>query len=62
MGSEDFSLYLREIPRWVLFRLGLALPGKEIIGLHNDQFDFTDATLPVGAAMMAGLVLRIHGS
>ncbi|MBW1731135.1 MAG: hypothetical protein JRJ75_09625 [Deltaproteobacteria bacterium] len=30
------------------------------IGLHNDQFDFTDAALPVGAAMMVGLVLRIH--
>ncbi len=60
MGSEDFSLYLREVPKGVLFRLGLALPGKKNIGLHNDQFDFTDAALPVGAAMMVGLVLRIH--
>jgi len=62
MGSEDFSLYLQEGPCGVLFRLGLALPGKKIMGLHNDQFDFTDAALPVGAAMLAGLVLRIHGS
>jgi amidohydrolase len=60
MGSEDFSLYLQEVPRGVLFRLGLAVPEKNMTPLHNDQFDFTDPALPVGAAMMAGLVLKIH--
>jgi amidohydrolase len=62
MGSEDFSLYLREVPHGVFFRLGLAVPGKNRTPLHNDQFDFTDTALPVGAAMMAGIVLRIQGS
>ena len=62
MGSEDFSLYLGEVPCGVLFRLGLAVPGKNRVPLHNDQFDFTDSALTVGAAMMTGLVLQIHSS
>lgn len=61
MGSEDFSLYLGKVPQGgVLFRLGLGVEGKEPVPLHNDHFDFNDDALPIGAAIMAGLVLKTH--
>jgi amidohydrolase/hippurate hydrolase len=61
MGSEDFALYLERVPRGALIRIGLGVPGKEAMRLHNNRFDFNDDALPVGAALLARLVLRTHG-
>lgn len=61
MGSEDFALFLEQVPRGALVRIGLKEPGREAMRLHNDRFDFNDEALPVGAALLARLVLRTHG-
>lgn len=61
MGSEDFALYLEHVPRGALVRIGLGVAGREAMRLHNDRFDFNDDALPVGAALLARLVLRTHG-
>ncbi len=61
MGSEDFALFLEQVPRGALVRIGLKEPGREAMRLHNDRFDFNDDALPVGAALLARLVLRTHG-
>jgi len=60
MGSEDFALFLEQVPRGALVRIGLKEPGREAMRLHNDRFDFNDDALPVGAALLARLVLRTH--
>ncbi|MCK9507168.1 MAG: M20 family metallopeptidase [Pigmentiphaga sp.] len=54
LGSEDFSLLLQHCPG-AYFRLGQggAEDGKL---LHGSNYDFNDAVLPAGAAMMAALV------
>jgi len=57
MGSEDFAVYLKHVPRGAFFRIGVKLPGRETMKLHNDRFDFSDDALPVGAAVLARLVL-----
>ncbi|MCF8062022.1 MAG: hypothetical protein K9M82_05855, partial [Deltaproteobacteria bacterium] len=62
MGSEDFAFYMKHVPRGALVRIGLGSPGREPMRLHNDRFDFNDDALPVGAALLAGLVLRTHGT
>ncbi len=60
MGSEDFAVYLEQVPRGAMFRVGLGVPGREPMRLHNDRFDFNDDALPVGAAVLARLVLNTH--
>jgi len=67
MGSEDFSFMLKEKPGAYL-RLGQGeqLPdGKGgVVGgvgsrfLHNSCYDFNDSVLPLGAALLAGIVER----
>jgi metal-dependent amidase/aminoacylase/carboxypeptidase family protein len=63
MGAEDFSFYLNEVPGSYLF-LGNG-PGEhrdekyEGMGpcqLHNSNYDFNDALLPVGATYWVKLV------
>jgi hippurate hydrolase len=56
MGAEDFSFMLQAKPGAYL-RLGQggAEHGKF---LHNAQYDFNDAVLPLGAALLASLALR----
>lgn len=56
MGSEDFSFMLQERPG-AYFRLG---QGGAEYGrvLHSSTFDFNDAVIPVGSAMLCRLVER----
>jgi metal-dependent amidase/aminoacylase/carboxypeptidase family protein len=61
MGSEDFAGYL-DVPQGALFRVGLKRPGREGKPLHNSGLDFNDEALSVGASVLAGFVLRFHGS
>lgn len=58
MGSEDFSEFLEKVPYGAFFRLGVAKPGEEEMRVHNDRFDFTDAALPVGVAVLTQFVLN----
>jgi amidohydrolase/hippurate hydrolase len=62
MGAEDFSRLVNEAGKGGFFRLGLGVPGREPVSLHNDRFDFNDAALPVGAAMFARIILSIQGN
>jgi len=62
MGSEDFAAYLERVHRGALFRVGLKRAGREVRPLHHSGFDFNDDALPVGASVLAGFVLRFHGS
>ena len=67
MGSEDFSFMLKEKPGAYL-RLGQGekLPDGQggVIGgvgsrfLHHSCYDFNDSVLPLGAALLAGIVER----
>ena len=67
MGSEDFSFMLKEKPGAYL-RLGQGeqLPDGQggMVGgtgsrfLHNSCYDFNDSVLPLGAALVAGIVER----
>ncbi|MBI2749499.1 MAG: amidohydrolase [Burkholderiales bacterium] len=56
MGSEDFAFMLQVKPGAYL-RLGQGMGrGEGGCYLHNAQYDFNDAILPLGAALHAGLV------
>lgn len=58
MGAEDFSFMLRARPGAYL-RLGQGAANGELgCALHNPQFDFNDAVLPLGAALWASLIER----
>ena len=56
MGSEDFSYMLKKRPG-AYFRLGQGGAEQGRL-LHNANFDFNDAVIPVGSAMFAALVER----
>jgi len=59
MGSEDFAVYLERVPYGAFVRLGVNPPGQtEQMRVHNDHFDFTDAALPYGVAIMTQFVLN----
>lgn len=60
IGSEDFAVYLEHVPKGAFFRIGLGVPGREPMTLHNDHFDFNDDALPVCVAVLAGFVLMAH--
>lgn len=49
MASEDFSFMLNERPG-AYFWLGV---GEDVPGLHHPRYDFNDAVLPTGAALLA---------
>jgi hippurate hydrolase len=53
MGSEDFAFMLLERPG-AYFRLGQGTVEGRF--LHHPEYDFNDATLPVGSAVFASLV------
>ncbi len=53
MGSEDFSFMLERVPGAYL-RVG----NGESAPLHNPSYDFNDASIPYGAAILASLVER----
>jgi hippurate hydrolase len=56
MGSEDFSYFLQKCPG-AYFRLGQGGAEKGC-ALHNSNYDFNDAVIPLGSAMMCALVER----
>jgi amidohydrolase len=56
MGGEDFAYYLEKVPG-CFFLVGLKPADREDCpSLHNDHFDFTDASLAVGMRMFVELV------
>lgn len=56
MGSEDFSLYLNEIPGCFFF-VGSANEEKGLsYGHHHPKFDFDEKVLPIAVSIMLDLV------
>ncbi|HUN90410.1 MAG TPA: M20 aminoacylase family protein [Burkholderiaceae bacterium] len=60
MGSEDFSLMLQARPGCYL-RLGQGSDAHKAF-LHNPGYDFNDAVLPLGAALLAAIAERRLGA
>lgn len=56
MGSEDFAFMLQERPG-SFFCIGNGA-GEDACMVHNPNYDFNDANLPIGAAYWARLVER----
>lgn len=56
LGGEDFSYMLRERPGAYL-HLGTGDP-DHVHGLHNSHFDFNDAAIPIGSAVLARIAER----
>jgi amidohydrolase len=58
MGGEDFAFYGLEVPA-CFFWLGLLPPDREAYpNLHSPEFDFNDAAIPTGTALMCELALN----
>jgi amidohydrolase len=55
MGGEDFAFYSQEIPA-CFYRLGVQNPNGS--GLHTTNFDVDEASLEVGAGLMAYLATQ----
>jgi len=56
MGSEDFAFILEKVPGCFFF-IGSANPEKGLdAGHHHPKFDFDEAALPRGAALMAATI------
>ena len=59
MLGDDFSIFLDNIPG-AYFHLGIKSPGRgESCGLHTSCFDIDENALPVGAALLALIALRV---
>lgn len=54
MGAEDFAFYLREVPGCFFF-----VGNGNSAYLHNDQYDFNDAILPVAGGMFVALAKEL---
>ena len=57
MGAEDFAFYLQKVPG-AMFRLGTGCPHL----LHNPRYDFGDAPLETGIAVMVEAARRYLGA
>lgn len=57
LGGEDFAHVAKEVPAAMMF-IGAGIPGRSHSGLHMPQFDFEEAVLPVGAAILVNAALR----
>ncbi len=56
MGSEDFSLFLNQVPGCFYF-VGSANPEKNLIyGHHHPKFDFDEGVLPIAVASLLGMI------
>jgi amidohydrolase len=56
MGSEDFALFLNEVPGCFYF-VGSANPDKNLIyGHHHPTFDFDEGVLPIAVASLLGML------
>jgi amidohydrolase len=51
MGGEDFSLYQRELPGFII-RLGVGRPGREMT-IHSSSFDPDERGIPLGVRVMS---------
>ena len=58
MSSEDFSIYLKEIPRGALIRLGIKESEESQMNLHNDNFNFNDKAIIPGVSILVQYVLN----
>ena len=56
MGGEDFAYFLERVPG-AFVRLGTSKARNEPV-LHSNRFDFDEAVLPLGSALMAQYALR----
>ncbi len=62
MGVEDFAFYAQRVPA-AMFHLGLRPPDMDSFPtLHNPQFNFNDAVLPVGIRMFCEITRRFLSS
>jgi amidohydrolase len=57
MGSEDFAVYLEQVPG-TMFRLGAAGDDGSWSGLHTPTFDVDERCLTVGAKILARTVVE----
>ncbi|HOV28891.1 MAG TPA: M20/M25/M40 family metallo-hydrolase [Synergistales bacterium] len=58
MGVENFSFFARE-RKAAFFTLGAGNPAKGIVHpAHSSRFDLDEDSLPIGAAMLAGVALN----
>lgn len=57
MGSEDFAVYLEQVPG-VMFRLGAAGDNGTWTGLHTPMFDVDERCLAIGAKILARSVVE----
>ena len=61
MGSEDFSLFLNQIPGCFFF-VGSANSEKNLIfGHHHPRFDFDENVFPIAVSCLLGMVEKISG-
>jgi len=54
MGGEDFAFFLEKLPGAYVW-LGI---GEDAPKLHTPTFDFDEAILPKGAALLTALALK----
>ena len=54
--SEDFGAFLKVVPGAFVFMGNGAAGTPGGVPLHNGQYDFNDAPLPIGARYFAELV------
>lgn len=57
MGGEDMAFYLQKVPGTFFF-LGSTPSSGQIFPHHNPRFDIDEATLPVGATLLAETAKR----
>jgi len=56
MGSEDFSLFLNEVPGCFFF-VGSTNANKNLVfGHHHPKFDFDEGVLPIAVASVLGML------
>ncbi len=59
MGSEDYSLFLQEIPGCFFF-VGSANNDKNLVfGHHHPKFDFDEEVLPISVSLMLGMLKKL---
>jgi amidohydrolase len=58
LGVEDFA-YMTKLVPGAMFNLGTRVPGGPARFAHTPGFDVDEDALPIGAAMLAEVVLRL---
>jgi amidohydrolase len=58
LGVEDFA-YMTKLVPGAMFSLGTRTPGGPAKNVHTPEFDIDEDALPIGAAMLAEVVLRL---